>query len=516
MPTLTLELPSAGGVITSGLHAANYADIQALLNGGLDGSNINQATVFTLGASGITLGGDTNLYRAAASVLKTDGTLRVGGSMELTGATGAFIARSSVGVYPTLVTRQSVDAFDRYSLDNNGAMIWGGGSGTGDTNLYRSAANVLKTDDQFHAVGSLYAGWNAAASSYVLQALDTGMVALPIQGVTGGLLLGGDTNLYRSAANLLATDDSFRTGGTFDSLHATAGAAILQAAVSGEASYRFVIDQNGSLSWGSGAVAQDTNLYRVAANHLKTDDTFEAVGDVRVGASLNMLGATGFIYHPNGAVGQAVMIARATGDPDNRFTIGNDGTMYWGNGTAAADVQLYRTAANELSFFTGDYLKLSAAGIKFNDNTVQTTAAVGSLIGTEIAYAERTSNLALTTTVADMIDTGTVSYAQVPHMVEFFVPAVDGAANTAGVAIFHLYDGATDLGVLGHVGFGTWGSGNSTVRGQVLAARKLTPVAGNHNYKIRAKMDVSTGTAYAGAGGAGVMMPAFCRITREV
>jgi hypothetical protein len=316
MPTLTLELPSAGGVITSGLHAANYADIQALLNGGLDGSNINQATVFTLGASGITLGADVNLYRAAASVLKTDGTLRAGGAMELTGATGAFIARSSVGVYPTLVTRQSVDAFDRYSLDNNGVMIWGGGSGTGDTNLYRwepnilatddglrvgadlhivtdsgklffgtatdtslyrGGANTLKTDDQFHAVGSLYAGWNAAAGSYVLQALDTGQVALPIQGATGGLLLGGDVNLYRSAANALKTDDDFYSGGSI-----------------------------------------------IAAANL---------------AARNDSGAIVF----------------GLGD----------------------DVGMARSGANELSMFSGDTLKMSAAGIKFNDNTVQTTAATG-------------------------------------------------------------------------------------------------------------------------------------------
>ncbi len=41
MPSITLEVPGAGDDITSGLHASNYADLQALLNGGLDGSNLS-------------------------------------------------------------------------------------------------------------------------------------------------------------------------------------------------------------------------------------------------------------------------------------------------------------------------------------------------------------------------------------------------------------------------------------------------------------------------------------------
>lgn len=40
MPTITLTLPVAGNGITAGLHATNYADLQALLNGGLDADNL--------------------------------------------------------------------------------------------------------------------------------------------------------------------------------------------------------------------------------------------------------------------------------------------------------------------------------------------------------------------------------------------------------------------------------------------------------------------------------------------
>lgn len=41
MPTINLTLPVSGTGITAGLHATNYAAIQALLNGGLDAANLD-------------------------------------------------------------------------------------------------------------------------------------------------------------------------------------------------------------------------------------------------------------------------------------------------------------------------------------------------------------------------------------------------------------------------------------------------------------------------------------------
>lgn len=57
--------------------------------------------------------------------------------------------------------------------------------------------------------------------------------------------------------------------------------------------YRYAVAYDGWTEWGSGAAAADTNLYRRAANHLGTDDSFQATGycsglsteNVRVAAS---------------------------------------------------------------------------------------------------------------------------------------------------------------------------------------------------------------------------------------
>lgn len=54
-------------------------------------------------------------------------------------------------------------------------------------------------------------------------------------------------------------------------------------------SYQFLINKTGQLNWGAGAgVARDTNLYRGAANLLKTDDSFETGGNVVVGGRLSL------------------------------------------------------------------------------------------------------------------------------------------------------------------------------------------------------------------------------------
>jgi hypothetical protein len=68
-----------------------------------------------------------------------------------------------------------------------------------------------------------------------------------------------------------------------------------------------------------------------------------------------------------------------------------------------------------------------------------------------------------------------------------------------------LFDGATSLGYLA---FSLAAHGPATVK------RRLTPSSGSHTYSVRAIVDAGTGRVQAGAGGVGVNMPAFIRITK--
>lgn len=90
-----------------------------------------------------------------------------------------------------------------------------------DTNLYRSAADTLKTDDSLVVGASLtvssltstrvvFAGASGllSDSSAFTYTTGTGQLALTATGSAAGLLIGGDTQLYRSAADVLRTPDS--------------------------------------------------------------------------------------------------------------------------------------------------------------------------------------------------------------------------------------------------------------------------------------------------------------------
>lgn len=61
---------------------------------------------------------------------------------------------------------------------------------------------------------------------------------------------------------------------------ALAATHIVRARVSGDSDQRLAIQADGKLLWGSGAIAGDTNLYRSAADTLKTDDAFTVVGNL--------------------------------------------------------------------------------------------------------------------------------------------------------------------------------------------------------------------------------------------
>jgi hypothetical protein len=102
-----------------------------------------------IGGNGLTLGGDVALSRAEASVAALYGQLRI------LGASGGV----SLGI------RQPADESARFRVLETGEMQMGDGTLAGlDTNLYRSAADQLKTDDQLVVVGGMVPNAASAAS----------------------------------------------------------------------------------------------------------------------------------------------------------------------------------------------------------------------------------------------------------------------------------------------------------------------------------------------------------------
>src|SRR5258706_1652069 len=95
----------------------------------------------------------------------------------------------------------------RFRVDTNGRFDWGPGNAGTDTNLYRASASKLATDDEF-AINRPTSGDVGFAVSAAGDAADRFRVLASGTAQWGDGTSAVDTNLYRSAASTLKTDDS--------------------------------------------------------------------------------------------------------------------------------------------------------------------------------------------------------------------------------------------------------------------------------------------------------------------
>jgi hypothetical protein len=146
------------------------------------------------GAGGATAP-DTNLYRAAGGILRTDGRI----DTNLSATTSIAIA-------------SIISGGARWFILADGKQWWSGDGVSNDTNLYRAAAGVLKTDGRFDVLSpagaatdlALFGGYGGNGYWYIQRD------GKYIWGTAGGSY---DTNLYRSAVGVLKTDNNLRTEG---------------------------------------------------------------------------------------------------------------------------------------------------------------------------------------------------------------------------------------------------------------------------------------------------------------
>ena len=167
-------------------------------NYGKNTLNLSDATANV----GMTIGGDANLYRSSSNNLKTDDTLTVDIDLNVNGNTTLGDSNADT----VTINAGPVNLPNATSAGD--ALVLGA-----DANLYRFAADTLKTDDSFIVDGASFTV-NSATITLGDTATDTvtinaGPVNLPnATSAADALVLGADANLYRSAADTLRTDDS--------------------------------------------------------------------------------------------------------------------------------------------------------------------------------------------------------------------------------------------------------------------------------------------------------------------
>jgi hypothetical protein len=113
---------------------------------------------------------------------------------------------------PAVRVRLDADSQSRLITQADGKLVWGSGNATGDTVLYRESADTLTTDDIFRVIRAA-GGDNALSIRVSGDANSRALFFANGQLWFGDGAAGVDTNLYRSAANTLRTDDSLSVGG---------------------------------------------------------------------------------------------------------------------------------------------------------------------------------------------------------------------------------------------------------------------------------------------------------------
>lgn len=129
-----------------------------------------------------------------------------------------------------------------------------------------------------------------------------------------------------------------------------------------DAVIRFLMRVDGKSEWGDGTNPTDTNLFREAADRLKTDDSLEVAGVLGVIANIitertadagvtidgALLKDGRFNARLSAAVDFALIVTSVIGDSNDRFQVEADGTHRWGGGGSGVDTALGREAVGEL------------------------------------------------------------------------------------------------------------------------------------------------------------------------
>lgn len=232
-----INLGGLGGKIGIGFNVTTAAQA--------DITNLLTLVEGTTAEEGIGFGTDTNLYRSAADTLKTDDALTVVGATTLaTSLTGLLEASSG------LVSTATAD------VDYQQTVTWGDGLeySAGTAAVDYNTTNLKITATELDTIQ----GISTAASPTFANLTDSGLTATRVTFAgTAGILTDSASMIFNTTNGLVLAAGSasaLKLSGTDN------------AATSG-------------ILFGT-----DTNLYRSAASTLKTDDAFTAVGDIYTAA----------------------------------------------------------------------------------------------------------------------------------------------------------------------------------------------------------------------------------------
>lgn len=239
----------AGGAAVVGTTSTQTLTNKTLSSGVLSGTftgtkTFSEPTTFSgvanLNAGGALVGTFSGTHTLSGAVtFSSTAALGAGGSMAGTFSGAPIFSgvhNHTAGIQSTLATAATTaygslvsgDTFDRFRHFADGGIEWGPGNAARDTNLYRSAANTLKTDDNLVVAQTLSVTGTAATGSQTVTGnltvsgtvTGTGTADFGHDEVTTGITYASDwaagSMIRRSTAGVHFIDiEVVRSGATF-------------------------------------------------------------------------------------------------------------------------------------------------------------------------------------------------------------------------------------------------------------------------------------------------------------
>lgn len=144
-------------------------------------------------------------------------------------------------------------------------------------------------------------------------------------------------------------------------------------------------------------------------------------------------------------------------------------------------------------------------------------AAWATSLSVPVSHTTRTTNLVTASTTEATGTTVITAPAFTANGVdtyelEFFCPRLTVAANAAGnTCTISIFEGATQIGRIATAN----AAGTTAIELPIFGKYQLVPTAASHTYTVTAVHNNAACTLNAGAGGTGVHLPMYFRITKQ-
>ncbi len=338
---------SVAGTIESTSGGFKFPDGTVQTSSSSGSATMNAANVSS-GAFGSNTGGGNYSFPVNVDLIGGRISIRPdGGAHVLNGAALAVHANNPIGSFGDaiktradagshLVSMSSVNGNPAFRIyGNNGSnggradLQWSdmAASPSWDTNLYRSAADTLKTDDEFHVGAAArfitgFSGGNFAISGDQSQT----SILSGLSSIRFNIDRSGDGNqqftIAQSGANSITDKSGVSLFSIVNSngLHTAIGGTAASSPTSGLFQLRNdTASQVGGMTFGTAA---DTNLYRNAAGVLRTNSNLVIDGNVGIGTAnpgspLEVKGSSGAKFSVDGSNGDSYL--RLTMAPGNYY-----------------------------------------------------------------------------------------------------------------------------------------------------------------------------------------------------